>query len=403
MLVALLLPVGPALAQEAAPPAPKGSASIAGRLTAADTGRPISGAVVQALSWDGDRLMKTAGTDASGRFEFKGLAAGRYEMSVNATGYLPYQLGYMGASALPPIDLEDASRFENADIRMFRPGAIEGRLLDEFGDPAPNVLVQVAQLQFVAGRKRLLPEGSGGSRLTDDRGYFRVPGLSPGVYYITALSGAFGGRDPGMLLENTSPAGFATTYYPGTIHVGDAQPVTVGRAETVPNAGFALFPAPSLNVTGTVVDANGAPVSGANLMLAERDSLGSIAFLVMRALASKEGRFTLRAVSPGSYTIQAWGKPIGQGGNLNSAEFGWLPVTVGGADATGLVVRTSRNAAARGRVVFEDGPTPPPPFRQVRVSGRPVEFDAAPIAGGPNPSTMNDDGTFEILNLRDAG
>jgi protocatechuate 3,4-dioxygenase beta subunit len=399
VLLAFLLCAGTVLAQEAPqPPAQKGTASIAGRVTAADTGRPVRGAIVQALSWDGDRLVKTAGTDASGRFEFQGLASGRYEMSVSAAGYLPYQLGYMGAGALPPIDLEDGSRFEKADVVMYRPGAIEGRVLDEFGDPAPNVLVQVAQLQFLAGRKRLLPEGSGGSRPTDDRGYFRVPGLSPGVYYITALSGVFG-RNPSSPMADTAPPGFAHTYYPGTVDVGNAQPVTVKRAETVANAGFSLVPAPSVNVTGTVVDASGVAVPGANLMVSGRDALGSIAFMATRALAGKDGRFTLRGVPPGSYTIQAWGRPIGQGGNLNSAEFGSLPLTVTSTDVVGLVVRTSRNAAARGRVVFEDGPVPPIPFRQVRVAGRPVEFDSAPMGGGPNPNTMNDAGAFEILNL----
>ncbi|RPH54714.1 MAG: carboxypeptidase regulatory-like domain-containing protein [Acidobacteria bacterium] len=62
-------------------------------------------------------------------------------------------------------------------------------------------------------------------------------------------------------------------------------------------------------------------------------------------------------------------------------------------------MRTSRNFAARGRVVFEEGPVPAIPFKQVRVSARPVDFDSAPMNGGPLRTSMNDDGTFEIRNL----
>jgi protocatechuate 3,4-dioxygenase beta subunit len=380
-------------------PAPKGTASISGRVTAADTGRPIRGAIVQTLSWESDRVTKTAGTDADGAFQFKDLVAGRYEMSVTAAGYLPYQLGYMGAGALPPVDVADGQRFERANVTMYRPGAIEGRILDEFGDPAPNVLVQVAQLQFAAGRKRLMPEGAGGSKQTDDRGYFRVSGLSPGNYYVTALSGVFGERIVGSAAGNTAPVGFAITYYPGTTSVGDAQAVAVKRGEPVTGVNLSLVPAQAADVSGLVVDAAGSPVPGANLMLNSRDAAGGVSLLVTRTLAGKDGRFTFRGVPGGPYTIQAWGRPIGQGGNLNSAEFGSQTVTVGPTNASNLVVRVSRNAAARGRVVFEDGPVPSIPFRQVRVSARPVEFDTAPVAGGPNPNTMNDDGTFEILNL----
>jgi len=36
---------------------------------------------------------------------------------------------------------------------------------------------------------------------------------------------------------------------------------------------------------------------------------------------------------------------------------------------------------------------------QVRISGRPVEFDSAPLVGGPSPSDMRPDWTFEVRNL----
>jgi hypothetical protein len=396
LLVALALSVAaPALAQPPATDGPRPSASIAGHVTAADTGRPIRGAVVSALSWEVMRVPKTAATDAQGRFELTGLLPGRYELSTSATGYLPLQLlggGSRAGESLPPVDLEEGRRFDKAEIVLHRPLAIEGRLLDEFGDPAPNMMVQVMRFEYAAGRRRLMPaSGRTGTRLTDDRGHFRVFGLPPGSYFVTALAGAFA--------EGAGPSGFVPTYYPGTADVSAARPVQVTLGESTPEITVPLVAGPTSKIAGTLLGGDGKPVSRGTIMLMVRDSLRSAAFMVARAPTNPDGSFTFRNVPAGAYTLQCWGPPIGSGGNLNASEFGSLPVALSGPDVTGLLVRTSRNWAARGRVVFEPGTAAPPPAQQVRVAGRPVEFDTAPFAGGPNPVQMHDDYTFEILNL----
>lgn len=349
-----------------------------------------------ALSWEVMRLPKTAGTDAQGRFEFTGLLPGRYELSLTASGYLPYETsGNRVGNALPPIDLEEGARFGKANISLHRPGAIEGRLLDEFGDPAPNVMVQVTRFEYAAGRRRLMPVGNRTApRPTDDRGHFRVFGLTPGSYYVTALAGAF--------VEEGGPAGFAPTYFPGMIDIAAAMPVEVKIGETTPEVTFPLAAVPTARVGGTLIGGDGQPVSQGSLMLSVRDSLRSAAFMVARAVPSRDGSFVFRNVPPGSYTVQAWGRSITGGGNLNASEFGTLPVTVSGPDLLGLVVNVARGASARGRVVFEDSSVAQPKPNQVRVAGRPVEFDTAPLGGGPTPTEMHDDWTFEIQNLAGA-
>jgi hypothetical protein len=85
--------------------------------------------------------------------------------------------------------------------------------------------------------------------------------------------------------------------------------------------------------------------------------------------------------------------------NLGASEFGWLPVNIDGADVTSLVVTVGPGATARGRITFDDAGAPPPRPRDVHVMPRPVEFDSAPIAGGPSPSVTRDDWTFEVNNL----
>ena len=81
------------------------------------------------------------------------------------------------------IDLADGQR-TTANFTLSRGSAITGRVSDEFGDPITGARVQVLRSQVQQGRRRLVP-ATGGAQ-TDDTGSFRVFGLAPGEYYVSA-------------------------------------------------------------------------------------------------------------------------------------------------------------------------------------------------------------------------
>ena len=81
--LALLLLTGAAAAQDAPKPP---SGRIAGRVIAMDTGKPIRHALVWMVSPQGRQ--SAVRTDAEGRFEFPGLAAGTYRLDARADRYL---------------------------------------------------------------------------------------------------------------------------------------------------------------------------------------------------------------------------------------------------------------------------------------------------------------------------
>jgi hypothetical protein len=378
------------------PPAdkpPAGTGRIAGRIVAAQTGRPLAGAVVTALSYEVLNPPRSVRTGRDGRFEFTALRAGRYRVDVRLDGYLPLEYGQRRPPELGrPIDLRDGEQFDRADFSLPRASAIEGTVYDEFGDPAPDIQMQIARLDYVAGRRRLMPVGSRiAVRPTDDRGRYRIYGLMPGEYYVIALTGAF--RDP------DATGAFAPTYHPGTPDPAAARPVNVAAGADATGVNMALVPARTVRLSGRVVDAAGEPVDRATVTLSISDRLGRADFLFARTATATDGRFTFRKVPDGSYTIQGFGRQVTTAGNLAASEFGWLPVTVAGEDQGNLELRVAEGPALRGRITFEGDTASRPKPGELRVTAAAVEFDAAPVGGGPPPSRMHDDYTFEVRNM----
>ena len=389
LLVAALLPATAFAQIEPKPP----SGRIAGRVVAMDTGKPIRGAVVRMVSQAGRQSFTKSSAD--GRFEFKELSEGRYSLDARAERYLAIFLGGQpntgSSSASRAIQLRDGEQYDRADFPMPRGGAIEGRVLDEFGDPAPGLVIQVGYVAYAGGRRRVVPREGGGPPIrSDDRGYFRLHGLPPGTYYVSALSGAFA--------EQAETGGFAPTYYPGATNLSGAKPVRLDLGQEL-DVSFSLSPARMARLAGRVVNAAGAPVR-ASLTLASADSQGLSEFFVTRGGSQPDGSFIFRNVPPGNFTLQAYGAQVVAGaGNLGASEFGWLPLVVDGSDQAGLVVRVAQGPSLKGRITTDDTSGAAFNPRDVSVTAVPLQFDSAPLGGGPPPFTMNDDGTFEVKNM----
>jgi len=314
-----------------------------------------------------------------------------YTLRVEADRFVTLEYGQKRPGETgTPIQITVEGQDFKADVPLPRGSAIEGTLLDEFGDPAPSVLVQIATKVYAAGRQRLMPVGS---RLqtapSDDKGHYRIIGVAPGEYHVAALSGVY--------TDQNEVGGFAPTYSPGTTDAGAAVPVTVAfGADTT--ASFALAPAKTVSVSGTMVDASGQAVGRGTLVLGPPDRLQRMDFNTARAVTAPDGKFVLRNVPTGMYTLQGFGVPPPgyQGpGNLAAMPFGWAALTVGDADVDAVVLKVSAGTSLRGRIAFDDDGAARPKPDQVRVTAIPVEFDSAPMGGGPTPSETHEDWTFE--------
>ena len=365
---------------------PAGTAVIRGRVVTADTGAPVRRAQVRAVSAN-SRDNRLVATDEQGNFEFRDLSGGRWDVTTSKAGFVTMRFGQRRPfEAGRPIEIADDQVMERVNLVLPRGAAINGRLLDEFGDPVARARVQALRYQLVQGTRRLTPVGL--TAQSDDRGAFRLYGLMPGEYYVSALVRALRVDDPG---DTTS---YAPTYYPGTGSVTQAQPVTLGLAAET-SISFALMPVRTARVSGRVLSSTGGPLSNGRVMLTSANSTGlPPAAFGAGGRVGADGTFTLSNVAPGSYTLMAL-----SGNQRNAgpdAERGSVPIAVAGEDLTGITVVTSRGATLSGTVGGAWGSAVQPEVGGLQVTAQPVPFD-----GGirVRPARVDADGTFTLTSL----
>ena len=152
-----------------------GTGRIRGRVLASEGGGPIRRAQVRISG--PEVAPKASLTDAEGRFEFRDLPAGRFTLQATKSGYVSVQYGQTRPfESGKPIELADKQSVDNADIGMPRGSVISGRVVDEYGDPIPDVSVTAMRQSWQGGRRRLVPSPG---RIAPDKRSRTVPHLRP--------------------------------------------------------------------------------------------------------------------------------------------------------------------------------------------------------------------------------
>jgi hypothetical protein len=360
------------------------TAVIRGRVVAADSGQPLRRAQVRVFAAE-LRENRMTSTDPDGKYELKDLPAGRYTISVSKGSYVSLSYGQQRPfEAGKPLDVRDGQVVEKVDFALPKGAVITGRVLDEFGEPVSGVQVAPMRYNTIQGSRRLMPAGGGSS--TNDIGEFRVFGLSPGQYYLSATLRNFNF----MGADSDDRSGYAPSYYPGTANVAEAQRITVGVGQILTDLNMVLIPTRTARVSGTVVSSSGRPASqGVVMAMAREGFMGPSAVGQIRP----DGTFQINSVPPGQYTLQAnLPPPSGAGG---SQEFATAAVTVAGEDISGVQLVGARESALSGRIVIDPATASGLQASTIRVTAQPLR----PEFGMPGPGgggTVKDDLTFEF-------
>ena len=366
-------------------PQKTGTARIRGRVVAADTGQPLRKAQVRAASAE-LRENRMTSTDAQGRYEIKDLPAGRYQINATKGSYVSLSYGQSRPfEAGKPLEILDAQIVEKVDFALPRGGIITGRVVDEFGEPIADVRVAPMRYQYVQGRRRLNPAGR--VVTTNDIGEYRIFGLAPGQYFLSATQQ----NGPMMMGDSSSDdrSGYAATYYPGTADASQAQRVTLTIGQALTDMNLALVPTRTARVSGTAVDSNGKPLSGGMVMVILRS--GAMMMGMSGAQIKADGTFTVSNLSPGDYMLQAM--TPGAPGDMSEMATG--QVTVGGEDVTGVQLAGMKSTIGAGRLIVDPQLAKSLPAAGIRVMATPARPEDNLLAG-IGAGKVNDDYTFEV-------
>ena len=382
-------------ARDGQQPAKPGTATLRGRVIAADTGEPLRKAQVRitggqpAVGQPPENRLTT--TDVGGRYEFKEVRAGRYSINAQKGSFVGLQWGQQRPNEPgKPLDVADGQTIERVDFALPRGGVITGRILDEFGDPISDVQVGAMRYQVVNGGRRLI--NAGRMAQTNDIGEYRLYALPPGDYYVSATL-----RNFNPLAESDDRSGYAPTYYPGTSDVAGAQKLTLGVGQTINDINLSLLPIRTSRVSGTAVDAQGRPIRGNVQAFPRSSDFFGGPFNVAPGQIRPDGSFTINGLAPGDYTLQAQNQFGGPGGPIppNDIEFASADVTVGGGDVTGVVLTAVKPSTISGRIVIGSGDGSTLKTSAIRVGAFPAPTNGVNFGPFPQPIAIAEDWTFQ--------
>lgn len=452
-------PVAQVVQPPGAPQQPVGTGFISGQVVELPSGRPVpdvtvimQGRGLLPPGQPGGRGMVqqlTVITDAQGRFYFARLPNGTYTPRATKQGY--------DASRAPiSVELSDAERVTDIKIRIAPFAAISGTVRDTAGDPVVGTTMFAFKRSAVNGR----PAWQTFSKAnTDDRGAYRMSGLSAGDYIVCACT-----RDPipidGQLLkaiasepisllavagraltvgadvvslDNTVKT-FAPRFHPNSASATKADRITLAPGEEKTGVDVSLDLVRATRVSGRVVGAQG-PIQASSVRLFPvSDAENGIDFTQIQPMVVQaDGRFDFAPVPPGQYQLVVVHRDVnGATGGPSGLALGFLgargipppstpvriggpgpatvdpllwadePVTVGENGVSGLSVALNRSLSVRGRLQYV-GAAPQPPAQQfqrivVAMSSLNPQRSQAVPNGVPN-GFIAPDGTFEVPNL----
>jgi hypothetical protein len=367
----------------------KGTSILRGVVLAADSGAPIRRAPVRVSA----RESRLATTDAQGRFEIRDLPAGRYTMTASKGGFVTLQYGQRRPSESgTPLELGDGQTLDKLVIGLPRGSVIGGRVTDEFGEPVANASVTALRYSWAGGSRRLTQAGARDT--TDDQGQYRLFGLPPGEYIVSANLRTAEATDPAA----DELGGYAPTYFPGTPNAGEAQRVTLGVSQENTSVSFGLIATKLVRISGQVVTSQGGPPPGGAVFLTQPGGLlrGGPGMQGGGGRIDANGTFRISNVAPGRYVIQA------RTGARAEGEFARMDLAVGAQDVEGLTLVTAPGARVRGTVTLDTNQNSQLQPSQVQVIARAATSDSEGFGGGSTTTArLAADWSFELGNLVD--
>ena len=321
-------------------------------------------------------------TDSDGNYHIINVPSGTYYVLPMSMLFVlvDSNTNQMGTQLL----LTEGESVDDINFSMARGCVITGKVTEADGRPVieqPVSAVPVEQPnQRMSFSTRMMFQ-------TDDRGVYRLFGLSAGRYKV-AVGQSDDGYSASSVLGRT---GYQTAFYPNAATADQAKIVELAEGDQATNIDIVVSRAlPGFTVTGVIVNGEtNQPVSAVRVGLQKKNDERN-SYFPITALSNQKGEFRLENVPLGTYSTRI--SPQAE----TDMRADPLDFQVIDQEVSGLVVRTARGATVSGTVVVEgtDDPAVMAKLRQLRLYGW---VQAA--GGGARPSVVSADGSFRITGL----
>jgi len=308
--------------------------TISGRVVN-ESGQPLPFTQVSVSGYGGGQGW-VATTDADGNFQLTNLPPIAYLISVAAAGYVPRPRD----PDVNPIGYYHAG--DTVRLEMMKGGVITGTVTKANGEPVVSIKVDAYLVRDYKGQR---PRYSNPvrSQQTDDRGIYRIYGLAPGTYIVSAR---------GEFVSNyeVSPFNDKTPTFAPSSPRDTASEITVNVGDEVADVDIRYRDETGHSISGRVTSAKAdALEQGVDISLVSVlngfEQTGVDAYQRPGAPG-----FTFNGVADGEYEMIAQTYSPAGSWSVSGAQ----RIKVSGADITGVELSIKPLASIAGAVVLED-------------------------------------------------
>lgn len=325
---------------------------ISGMVTKLADGTPLKNATVRLENGEEREHTIAARTTADGRYELRNVPPGRYKVKVTRDGYVAMEYGQRKPSDPgATLVLSAGENKEPVNFRLIAAAVIAGRVFGEDGEPMWHVSVGAWRKAYWAGGQALDRVNAG---QTNDLGEYRLYGLAPGRYFVSATQrdweGATGDREFSAG-DKQGEKGYIKEYYPGTQDLSKAAAITLKEGEEAPGIDIQMKQVSVYRIRGRVVNqttqnAAAHPYLQLSGRTKYREWDGSSGLVFVKP----DGSFEYPNVVPGTYLLVAvWGE-----GKTYSAQ---EKIDVGESDLEGVTLVIEPGATIPGHIRWEGKPS----------------------------------------------
>ncbi|MEO8072767.1 MAG: carboxypeptidase-like regulatory domain-containing protein, partial [Acidobacteriota bacterium] len=327
---------------------PKTAETIVGAISGTvsdETGSPIEDAQVSIYAVGSQKLGESfkETTDRGGNFNFENLKPRRYKISVRYAGYvLPEEF------ETSPENQKTYLVNQPVNLIVRKGGAITGKVVDNSGQPIIRVRVRAVRIRDEFGQKIAAQEFARYSQqnFTDDRGIYRIFGLTAGSYLIF-VGGGDTFSEQNLTTKENSPV-----YHPSD-SVDTAEEIRVGYGQEANSVDINFRQIQGFRVSGTITGAKSNASNNGRVGVSLVNAANGVE-IVQTNVFERDGKyaFKIEQIPDGEYEIRAL--QFGERGvfSKNSLQ----KIKIKGADISGLTLNLKTLNSIKGNISVEKNP-----------------------------------------------